>query len=1053
MPVKLDNITSVVSSKPIKLDNITEVVSSPKTVTLDNITPQQQGPSLEGAAKQFGIGFGNELLLGAPLYGLKKIKGEEAVKKLESPYTAERIARGVGTFTGLVVGLPKLAAEVGIKGTAYAGRALLGAKKVQEANRFVKTAAKGIGAAVGYELAHAPEESFKEKVVTVPTAAIYGAGFGLAGEAIAPPIVKFLRSKGVIKGDVPTTENIERLREQVGKVKDDSIKLKISQKGNKLVADITDSQWPLRHHQENIIKANGGKTIPIADDINTQIKQYLGSDSIIRANFERYKGALRRLDAPIEYLDDYKRAMRSIERGTGKNKFKNPGDISVDEAKAAINDLKNILGPSKFANLENVAARQRGVLNRLLRKASETGIISEQSYKNMIAENKFYTPFEVLSYMDEAVDTITRGKGYNAAKAAYLKPTVGTQQKILDSARAESRYIMKMTSMIEKNLVKQRLVNLAKYDKNASSWVQSISKEGKLPEGFKKISLFKDGKKQEYAVSEELADVINGLNSKSIDIVTRFFGKFSGFLRAGATQYNVAFTVPNVVRDVVQAGLTSKYGFSPVDWGKGFMSALKKDRYFRQWMASGGGMSGHTQIMRKALRSAEPDALYRELVPSISDKVFNNLNPFKWLAEVNELTENATRVGVFRRALRSGASLREASAVSRDATIDFNKMGNIMQLGNLWIPFLNARIQGTLNLGSAVVKDPKRFSTAATTMIVVPQVLTHLNNTLRYPHVWENIRQFEKDNNFLFIFGDAQDETGKYTQVAKIPKGDAGKLIGNVVEDLMEFLRGNDPDYANMGSKFLSILSDVSPVDFEEGGQFSPSRLMSSVLPPPIKAGVEYATNVNLYTGREIVPKRLQNASAKKQFDIERTSPIAIELGQILNMSPLKIENMAGTLFGGVGRAVINPFSSPQIFTRRFSGVFGNQEQENQFNIYEDILQESADKKADAYNKAKLAVDRFNELPPDPDIKRNFLIDTFKNDPDGIEQFLALIKKEGSTELPIHRALKTLKVEDRLRFLQIYSATLDSDEDKLHFLESLFLNKVITEQGLKRIAK
>src|SRR3990167_10866867 len=233
---------------------------------------------------------------------------------------------------------------------------------------------------------------------------------------------------------------------------------------------------------------------------------------------------------------------------------------------------------------------------------------------------------------------------------------------------------------------------------------------------------------------------------------------------------------------------------------------------------------------------------------------------------ITEASESATRLGVFKSALSAGKSVEEAALISRRASIDFARMGETMQLINLWVPFVNARLQGTLSTFSALRKNPSQFALAVSGTIGVPALLTYANNLLRYPQVWDDLRDFEKENNFLFIYGDNVDERGKYTDIIKMPKGDIGKILTNPIESFIEFARGNDPKFLDL---LQNIVADISPI----GARRNPIAL-SSILPTPIKAAVEAQTNRNLFTNLPIVPRRLEKSPAREQFDEDTSSLI-----------------------------------------------------------------------------------------------------------------------------------------------------------------------------------
>ena len=165
-------------------------------------------------AKQFVIGAVNEALMGVPLFGLEHTSGGgdqlQAVRDfaLDKPdTTGEQVARAAGSITGFALGLP---AKVYVKGGQLAIKAAAGAfprlaiagkamKGLSTAERLAKGAVEASGGFGAYELLKAPEDEFKEKVISVPMAMSIGAALGVAGEALKPAVSRFVSN--VTKGN------------------------------------------------------------------------------------------------------------------------------------------------------------------------------------------------------------------------------------------------------------------------------------------------------------------------------------------------------------------------------------------------------------------------------------------------------------------------------------------------------------------------------------------------------------------------------------------------------------------------------------------------------------------------------------------------------------------------------------------------------------------------------------------------------------------------------------------------------------------------------------
>lgn len=442
---------------------------------------------------------------------------------------------------------------------------------------------------------------------------------------------------------------------------------------------------------------------------------------------------------------------------------------------------------------------------------------------------------------------------------------------------------------------------------------------GKLPEGFKEISVFREGLKETWAIPADVHEALQGLNAKQADLVTRIASRSAAALRAGATTLNLGFVAPNTVRDYYSVSLNSPVGFNPVDWLKGFASAVKKDDTFKDFIKAGGGFSSFSELGKSAPTAKE---LTDGKLLSAARTITSPSRLMELISAPAQYTELAPRLGAFQRARKMGLSDADAAFIGRDSTVDFNKAGASGKLINQWVPFLNARVQGTANMLRSFRDRPARSMAVAGGLVAMPTINTYIWNKTRFPEVWDDIATYEKDNNFILIMGDEKDERGNYTNVYKIPKGDVGKTLGNPIEAFMEHLWGRDQK--GFTDVAMEVGSDMLPVNVYRDGKLDPSLMASSALPPTVKVMVETGLKKNLFTGRDIVPMSMQKRSPEEQF-YHDTPEWAVEVGDWLGMSPLVVMNALGTQFGGLGRQVADPSRAGESIARRFVGAHGGQ--------------------------------------------------------------------------------------------------------------------------------
>lgn len=1013
----------------------------------------QTEPSIGGFAKQVGIGLGNEMAMGFPLFALEKSKGMEARKALESNAPVERFGRGLGTTIGMATILPKTAFSLGVKGIQSLGKVtkaskitkdlltpMLGADKAGRAIRFGEKAVEGAAGIGAFELVHAPEDTWKEKILTVPTAALFGAATFGAGDLLADPVKRFLIKKklidkGFIGGGSSTQKMNEMLKQETAE--DSGVVIRTKRMANFLETKIVDAKAPIRWLQE-WAESISGKPLKFSQKPYEAARNYSGIGGKINVYHDKLGKILNQDRTLVTPLNQVMTAERILERA--RKGFKNPRGLGEQDAIDIMGDLRKGLGNENFAKVRQMADDVRSVTKDILFQLRETGVIDRASLRSILKNNEFYSPFQVLNYLNENPSKFAIGKSaFSVKEPGFLRATEGTEKDVESPISAVMRYIANGKALVEKNNVVKKLVNLRKLSPEIEKVV--LDNVDDLPSNYEKIHVFENGIKRDYGVPQEIADVVKGLNTETVDLMSRFARWQSTALRVGATTLSYPFIVRNLIRDAQTAAIVSKVGFNVGDWVKGFATAIRKGPEFDLFMKSGGSFGGMIENLTQGVRYSE-----KQLTPSISKVAFDTLNPLHWISEGSRISENITRLGVFTKGLKSGMKPPEAAFNARNSTIDFAKMGTAMKIWNMWVPFLNARTQGTLNFWQAAKTQPQRVALVGGGMIVTPAVSTYMWNQTQFPDVFKDIRRFEKDNNFLFIYGREKDNEGRWLNVAKIPKGDIGKIMANPVESFLDYLYQNNP--SSLMELATQTLSDMSPVELAREGKFTGQAIASSLTPPAIKGVLETSYNKNFFTGRDIVPMNLQDKPPEEQYTID-TPPIAVKVGELFNISPMKIQNLAGTLFGTLGRQAIDPLNQHKSVSKIFSGAYGDEELQRRFDILHDIMLDTETEEAQNYRLVKQALVDFKNIPADPNMKRGFIKQRFGGNKKALESFVDALEAEQMGETWFDRFLKKRPAKDKIKFLSTYSGLLETEQQRVDFMSEILDKKIITENTLK----
>jgi len=445
-----------------------------------------------------------------------------------------------------------------------------------------------------------------------------------------------------------------------------------------------------------------------------------------------------------------------------------------------------------------------------------------------------------------------------------------------------------------------------------------------VPDGFELITGFGKGIEGKLAVPKEIADVYTGKNAAQRDYVTSMVTNINSFVKQNLTSNNIAFALfTNPARDFKSFAMNSKSVKSnPISilkaYSQGLFGRLFQDADYKDMIASG-GKSGFYADERTA------EKLAQDLIRNVSGKRILGVkvapirNTREFIREASRVLtaplrtardalhgaasvlEDAPRLAEFKAAKRLGKSSKEAAFDARNVTVDFQQSGRVAQTINAWIPFLNARLQGTLKSAEAIKRNPARALSVYATLTAAPIWLAQANN-MRYPDVMKNISDTERDNNFVIVLGDAKDKDGRYTQVLKIPKSDIDKVLGDPMEQLARYVYNDDPD--NFQEVLTNLVGNTLPFDTVRDGKFSLERTVGSLTPPILKAPLESVTNRNLYYGSDIVPESLQDLPNNEQVR-DSTSTAARFLANLTGTSPLKADNTIRSFTGTI--ATKNP--------------------------------------------------------------------------------------------------------------------------------------------------
>lgn len=632
----------------------------------------------------------------------------------------------------------------------------------------------------------------------------------------------------------------------------------------------------------------------------------------------------------------------------------------------ATDDATDLMRQSESANVKLVAAEKalKGHLTQAERDARQKAYdkaksIADGLKQDVIAEQagtraqttgsklgasdtgKFFKNF-IETNSRSQIDKIKKQIGYKDAKLTELLDDLGTARSEFDD----------VATQIKAN----RAEALERADKD-------------VPEGYEAIETWEDGKKVRTAVMQPIADALKGKNDIQIGTIESILGKVSRPFRAAATVASPGFAPFTGFKDFGQWLLTSEnlpvaeratVIPAAVRYAKGLFASVFNTDLAK--LAAKAGAGGSNTLAQDTERLIQQSAKKFGGVNVKSTKgMFKTAQdilsfaPRKYMqaaTAINRHIEYAPKLAEFQAALDKGKSVQGAAVDARNAVADMQNAGVVGRVLNNFIPFTNATLQGTGKLLKYAKAKPGTFTALAGATVALPAITAYTWNASMFPDVWDDISQDEKDTDFIIILGDAKDADGRYTDIIKIPKTDAAKVIAAPIEAGLAAINGKDHD--SITTLLLKVSGFLTPVNIEQDGQFSGSALVNSTIAanPLVKVPVELATNKNLFTNNQITPDSLQGLDAKDQ--VKANTPgidkfISAVTGGAIN--PLEATVVRQGVTAGIG----NTDPGTQL-TKRFVGARGGSHEQTFYQLV-GIVKNDRAKASNAINKALAAGD------------------------------------------------------------------------------------------------
>jgi len=746
-----------------------------------------------------------------------------------------------------------------------------------------------------------------------------------------------------------------------------------------------------------------------------------------------------------------------------------PGGQSLDDLMIGLRKLTQEIGPDDMKRVAQIKQAVYAHNVNLLQERVDAGLISEEFKNVLLRTHPNYIRHDVILAADEK---IAQGlsSSLNVPKTDIMK-AIGSAKNIKDSLEATIGGTQIATRVIEKNKILNNFVK-AQEDYNLFPGMQKLASGTKPQTNFDTINLFRNGVKETWQIPADIAVAIKNLDAPITPGWWKVLTTPQKLLKKGATQYNLSFALPNKFRDKQTAALTARGFIESMAQKTGVSPQVINltDKQIRDLYKISGGYGA------SIFKEGESKIL-ADLQKTGMTKIMNSANPAKIIDEINNSIETSTRLEVFKKGLARGLSAKDAAFVSREATIDFAKMGSWMKPLNQAVPFLNARVQGFINLPRAFVANPEVFTRMQMYTSVYPTLALHQNN--RRFESYANISQYFKNKYWIIMTGETDGVDSysgnpiKVPQFITIPKGEGQGLVSGPIQYYLE--KSDRIDFRKTSEMIADTIGSASPLEFQtwDGGNIW--LTLAGQLGPGVSIPAGLAAGRVPYTGMPIIPKSREKAEPYMQF-AKYTPETLKEVGKILNVSPAQIDFIISS-FGGLPQDIIKatdliygvvregklggnsitetPFGAlTQIpIVRRFLKESAERGSEKEFRYQqkEEIKKELETEKLKIYDKAEEIWQGMNKRKT-PEDKLNYLNSWGDGITPKIRERIMYLKKQRQS---IESLKPTDSIELRARYilqrLDEMKQSNYSKEERVKFLGELEKNKILNQNVRDRI--
>lgn len=748
---------------------------------------------------------------------------------------------------------------------------------------------------------------------------------------------------------------------------------------DKVIFDLQDKLIDLKRIQQSITAS--GRQIDDKANVYRNEELYYGraakrSKQFLKKELAPLIEDMKSKGVSLKMIDEFLHARHAKERNAQIAKINDQmPDGGSGLTNAQVDSYLNGLPNARRRQLENLANRVDAIIASTQKLMVEYGLETQETIDTWNKTYQSYVPLQREGF-DEADGAEGSGNGMSV-RGGSSRRALGSSLSVVDILANVAMQRERVISRGERNRIGNSLVAMALQNPNDSFWYvidpksadaaaakQKLIDFGMTPPDAENVmgsptqrfidpnsgrvtyapnSLFMNAPnvmatringEDKFVIfntrnprSKRLVESLKAVGAAQLGPIMNGFGKVTRYLAAINTQYNPAFGLYNLLRDLQGAALN--LSTTPLA-GKqksvianalpatiGMYRDLRAERGGKtastNWAAlaeefeNEGGKTGYRDLFTSSTERA--DAIENELtggskLRQVATKTGGPV--LNWLSDFNEAIENGVRLSAYKEGLDMGLSKAEAASVAKNLTVNFNRKGAMTAQAGALYAFFNAAVQGTARLGETLAGPAGKKIVMGGLLLGVAQAMALAAAGL------EDEPEWLKDKNFIIPLGG-----GKYVAFP-MPLG--FHAIPSMSRRAVEFMMSDK----SVGEQTVGLLGMFADAFNPIGNAGLSAQTIAPTFADPLVALGENKD----FAGRQIYKEDFNSndPTAGPSRNRDGVSAVGASISTAIDyitggngytagaISPTGdvIDYMIGQATGGVGRLVLNTVSTAE---------------------------------------------------------------------------------------------------------------------------------------------